>query len=89
MNLEDKNATSPEDLPFTAVEGPVDQASVFQCPLCGARFTHGLQACPSCPINAGCSLVTCPQCEYSFPRASRLVNWLRRLFGRKPSSGRK
>ena len=54
----------------------------LRCPLCGARFTHGLQACPSCPINAGCTLVTCPRCEYSFPRTSRLVSWLRRLFGR-------
>ena len=89
MIREDKTVASPEDLPFTALEGPVDAGTVFRCPLCGARFTHGLQACPSCPINAGCTLVTCPQCEYSFPRASRLVSWLRRLFGRRPSSGRK
>jgi hypothetical protein len=85
MSPEDKTVAAPEDLPFTAVEGPVDEATVFRCPLCGGRFTHGLQACPSCPIHAGCTLVTCPHCEYSFPRTSRLAEWIRRLFGRASS----
>lgn len=89
MSLEDEAGAAPEDLPFTAVEGPVDEATVFRCPLCGARFTHGLQACPSCPLSAGCTLVTCPHCEYSFPRTSRLAGWLRRLFGRKSLTGGK
>ena len=75
MSADDPVALEPEEAPFTALEGPPGDATVFQCPLCGSRFTHGLQSCPTCPVHAGCSLVTCPSCRYAFPRSSRLVDW--------------
>jgi len=87
MSADDPATITPEEMPFTALEGsPAGDASVFRCPLCGSRFTHGEQACPSCPVNAGCSLVTCPSCSYSFPRSSRLVDWAKRLITRRPRS---
>jgi hypothetical protein len=81
-------ATPPGDVPFTPLDGPGGDASVFRCPLCAARFTHAGQACPSCPVNAGCHLLTCSECGYAFPRESRLVNWIRRLAGRRPAGDR-
>jgi hypothetical protein len=85
MKADDHATIAPEELPFEPLEGSsAGNASVFHCPLCGSRFTHGQQACPSCPVNAGCSLVTCPNCSYSFPRSSRLVDWAKRLLGRQP-----
>ena len=50
--------------------------TVFQCGLCGLRFTHGGRVCGACPIGAGCDLVRCPGCGYQFPRGSRTVEWL-------------
>jgi len=86
MSADDRGAIAPGELPFTSLDGSVGDATVFRCPLCAARFTHGLQSCPSCPINAGCSLVTCPNCGYSFPRSSRLVSWAKRLVARRARS---
>lgn len=56
-------------------------ASVFECGLCGLRFTHGDLVCSSCALGAGCDLVKCPRCGYQFPRGSRLLQWVRRLVG--------
>ena len=78
MSSRVRDVGSPEYEPFTRLDGPAENGTVFRCPLCSARFTHGLQACPSCPINAGCSLVTCPNCNYAFPRTSRIVAWFQR-----------
>lgn len=65
-------------LPATDVE------TAFACALCGLRFTHGGQVCASCPITHGCEdLVRCPRCGYQFPRGSRTVAWLQRLFRRR------
>jgi len=83
MSADDPATIAPEEVPFTRLEGSAGSATAFQCPLCGSHFTHGMQACPSCPVNAGCSLVTCPNCSYAFPRSSRLVDWARRLVTRR------
>jgi hypothetical protein len=62
---------------FIPLRDEAAEATVFACPLCGCRFTHGGQACGSCPLTRGCELVQCPNCLYSFPRSSRIVNWMR------------
>ena len=70
-----------EDAEFVEVpEGGAAEGTVFQCALCGARFTHGRQTCGACPLNRGCTLVACPNCGYGFPRESRIVAWWRRLW---------
>ena len=56
--------------------------TVFACPLCGARFSHGERACAACPLAAGCDVVRCPHCCYAFPRSSPTLEWLRRTFAR-------
>ncbi len=66
-----------------AVEG-----TVFECGLCGTKFTHGGQACGACPLNAGCDLVKCPSCGFQFPRSSKLVDWGRRALRRLSGGGR-
>ena len=53
----------------------------FKCPLCGREFTFDGQGCQSgCPMGAHCNLVCCPNCHYSFPRDSRTVNWLKKIW---------
>jgi Fe2+ transport system protein FeoA len=60
-----------------------DIETAFACALCGLRFTHGGQVCASCPITHGCEdLIRCPRCGYQFPRGSRTVAWLQRLWRR-------
>ncbi len=71
---------------FTPVEGSGGDATVFSCPLCGNRFSHGGLVCASCPLNLGCEIVRCPHCGYQFPRSSRIVDWARRLV-RRPRGG--
>jgi len=64
-------------------EPATDEATAFACALCGLRFTHGGQVCASCPITHGCDeLVRCPRCGYQFPRGSRTLAWLQRLWVR-------
>jgi len=70
------------EAPFHLAETGEDEVTVFRCALCGARFSHGRQVCGHCPLNAGCTLVSCPSCGYSFPRSSRLLDWLGRWLAR-------
>jgi Fe2+ transport system protein FeoA len=64
-------------------EPATDEETAFACALCGLRFTHGGQVCASCPITHGCDeLVRCPRCGYQFPRGSRTLAWLQRLWHR-------
>ena len=63
--------------------GQETRATVFTCPLCGGRFTHGEEVCSGCPLAAGCDVVQCPHCRYSFPRSSRILGFFRRLVGRR------
>ena len=72
----------PEDLPFEPLPAHLTEATIFDCSLCGARFTHGGQVCRPCPMSTKCDLVKCPNCGFQFPRASRLVALGRRLFAR-------
>lgn len=75
------SAKDPELVPFVpSAEGAAD-VTAFDCPLCGARFSHGTLVCGSCPLNAGCEIVKCPSCGYQFPRRSRIVDFARRVFG--------
>jgi predicted RNA-binding Zn-ribbon protein involved in translation (DUF1610 family) len=60
---------------------PGETGHLFQCALCGARFSHGLQACGRCPLRRACDVVQCPSCGYQFPRSSRVAAWLARLWG--------
>jgi len=57
-------------------------ATVFQCSLCGTRFSHDGRVCGGCPFHTSCGLVRCPGCGYEFPRGSHLVDWLGRLWER-------
>jgi Fe2+ transport system protein FeoA len=67
-----------------------DEDTAFACALCGLRFTHGGQVCASCPVTHGCEdLIRCPRCGYQFPRGSRTVAWLRRLWDRWGGSKRR
>jgi Fe2+ transport system protein FeoA len=60
-----------------------DVETAFACALCGLRFTHGGQVCASCTITRGCEdLVRCPRCGYQFPRGSRTLAWVARLWRR-------
>ena len=68
-----------KNVPFTPLTDGPASATVFRCALCGERFTHGVQACGSCPLSAGCDQVSCPGCGHSFPRRSRLADWVGRL----------
>lgn len=76
-----------EELPFLPLGPAEGDATVFRCPLCSFRFTHGHQACPACPLSSGCDLVTCPNCGYGFPRSSRLVSWIRKIAARRRPDG--
>ncbi len=78
----------PLRVPFQAAEASLAGATAFDCPLCGAKFTHGALVCGSCPLNAGCDIVKCPHCGYQFPRTSKVVEWARRL-ARRASGGRR
>ncbi len=72
--------SSPDPRPLAFVPAP-EAETAFACALCGLRFTHGGQVCASCPITHGCEeLVRCPRCGYQFPRGSRTVAWLQRLW---------
>ena len=64
-----------DELEFEPAEDAT-AGTVFQCALCGLRFTHGDRVCGACPLGAGCDLVRCPGCGYQFPRAARTVEWL-------------
>ncbi len=78
----------PLAVPFVPVAPQGSDATVFACPLCGNRFTHGGLVCGSCPLNMGCEIIRCTNCGYQFPRSSRILDWARRVFrrarGRKP-----
>lgn len=57
-------------------------ATVFECGLCGLRFTHGDLVCAGCALGSGCLLVKCPGCGFQFPRGSQTLSLARRLFAR-------
>lgn len=61
-------------------DGEEGGGTLFQCLLCGCRFTHGGRVCGSCPMATGCELVRCPNCGYQFPRSSRIADAFRRLW---------
>jgi hypothetical protein len=82
---------NPENLgaiDFVAATSGKGGATLFSCPLCGGRFSHGERVCSACPLKPGCDIVGCPHCGYQFPRTSIIVETLGRLFrrlgGRRP-----
>lgn len=78
--MSDFSPPGAEPLAFVPAE---DLENAFACALCGLRFTHGGQVCASCPITHGCEeLVRCPRCGYQFPRGSRTLAWIQRLWRR-------
>jgi Fe2+ transport system protein FeoA len=78
--MSDLSPRDAEPLAFVPAE---DLENAFACALCGLRFTHGGQVCASCPITHGCEeLVRCPRCGYQFPRGSRTLAWVQRLWRR-------
>lgn len=76
-------SVDPHATPFVPVTEKDLEATTFACPLCAARFSHGLLVCGACPLHAGCDIVKCPQCGYQFPRSSKLVDLVRRLWRRR------
>jgi hypothetical protein len=68
------------EVPFVSLREDAGDATAFTCPLCSARFTHGVLVCQSCPMNAGCEIVKCPSCGYQFPRRSKVLDWAKKLF---------
>jgi hypothetical protein len=77
-------APLPDDAP--AVVAPAPASPPIDCPMCGLAFTTGMAVCRGCPLHAGCDLVRCPRCEYTFPRRSRLVDFVRRVFHRRAAA---
>ena len=73
--------TPPEATPFVPLGELTHEATAFDCPLCGAKFSHGQLVCGSCPLHAGCDIIKCPSCGYQFPRRSQVIDFARRLFG--------
>ena len=73
------NAPAPSGVEFTPAADPAADGTLFACPLCGGRFTHGAQVCGGCPLAHGCDVVQCPHCGHQFPRSSRIVDWLGRM----------
>jgi len=71
----------PAAVPFVKTSAEKGDATEFSCALCGARFTHGTLVCGSCPLNVGCEVVKCPACGYQSPRRSRIVDFVRGVFG--------
>lgn len=79
---------NPEEIthvPFVATASESTVGTLFSCPLCGCRFSHGQEVCSACPLKPRCDFVGCPHCGYQFPRTSatvemlgRLVRWLSR-----------
>jgi len=57
----------------------------YTCPLCGHRFIHDDEHCHACPLStqSKCNVVCCPNCGYSFSEDSRVVDWFRKVLGRK------
>ena len=72
---------APDLVPFHPIEEAAPEATAFECPLCGGRFSHGTLVCGACPQNAGCEVIKCPSCGYQFPRRSRIVDIVKRWVG--------
>jgi len=76
------NAENPGAVAFVAATSREGEATLFSCPLCGGRFSHGERVCSACPFKPGCEIVGCPHCGYQFPRTSVIVETLGRLVRR-------
>ncbi len=67
-----------------AVDAARDTPAAMQCPLCGFRFTKQDETCShGCPLRRSCNIECCPHCGYEFVMESRVLNWLKRRFGRR------
>jgi hypothetical protein len=73
---------NPEEIaqvPFVPATPEAAEGTLFSCPLCGGRFSHGQAVCSACPLKPRCDVVGCPHCGYQFPRTSVIVETLGRL----------
>jgi Fe2+ transport system protein FeoA len=61
----------------------MNDARVFECPLCGTDF-EGATCHSSCPMSSGCTMVRCPHCGYEFVESGKLIDMLRRWIRRAP-----
>ena len=53
----------------------------YHCPLCGHEFAFNRGTCQgACPLGRHCNLVCCPNCHYSFPKDSKTVSLVKKLF---------
>ena len=56
----------------------------YECALCGHTFLVDTHSCPSsCPMSRHCNLVCCPNCGYSFPKGSRIFEFIKNLFKKR------
>jgi rubredoxin len=58
----------------------------MKCPLCGYNFdeAEARNVCQACFMNRGCELIICPNCNYEFPKESKTVNFIKKLFRIEP-----
>ena len=61
----------------------------MKCPLCSFEF-NDQDACKGCGLLGigGCVLIRCPNCGYEFAEKSYLVDFIKRLFGKKKKENR-
>ena len=63
-----------------SMEAPV----LYHCPLCGHEFAFNPGSCQSaCPLGKHCNLVCCPNCHYSFPKDSKTVTLIKKIFKKR------
>lgn len=58
------------------------------CPLCQHRFEAADMPCNTgCPMHRACKVLCCPRCHYEFVEESVIVNFVKRLVGRREGAG--
>ncbi|MFN0152729.1 MAG: hypothetical protein ACKVU1_18655 [bacterium] len=56
------------------------------CPLCQHRFNEDEMPCNTgCPMHRMCKVLCCPRCHYEFVEESVIVNFVKKLVGKRPA----
>jgi len=58
-----------------------EKNNLFRCPLCGNSFPKEDPVCRGCFLGKSCGLICCPRCHYQFVDESRMLRFLKRIFG--------